>query len=103
MITMEEQIQELIVPTSELAFAVKKDGTFISNFSEMKDGRPDVKPESITTFFEGLIKFIKTCEEPVLVCFAMAEMMTAPLRQAAVKNRMDKMISEIKSKLDNQI
>ena len=84
----------LIVPTQELAFAVKKDGSYISNFSEKRGGVENVDPATIMAYFKGLRKFITECPEKELVAFAFVELLESREVHDCIVKRMEKLQSE---------
>lgn len=77
---MEEKVEQLIIPTREIALAVKKDGTIINNLTGM--GNLDLKP--LLNFFIGLNDFVKNCSEEELVAITV---LLLPNLHNVAKNR----------------
>ena len=79
----------LIVPTQELAFAVKKDGSIISNFTEKRGGVEEVDVKALTAYFKGLHTFIKTCDEKVLMAYAFVDLLESKDIHQEIIKRME--------------
>lgn len=75
----------LIVPTQEIAFAVKKDGSVITNFSE--DG--EFKPVRVLKVFECLNEYLEKCDNSEVSAFALAHIITGPTLQKLILKRME--------------
>lgn len=79
----------LIVPTQELAFAVKKDGSIISNFTEKRGGVEEVDVKAIMAYFKGLNTFLQTCNENVLISYAFVDLIESKDRHQGILKRME--------------
>lgn len=64
---MEENIE--MVPMQDIAFAAKKDGSFIANFNMGGGKSPDV--EAVSALFRAVTKYIKESPEREFVMFSM--------------------------------
>jgi hypothetical protein len=96
---MDNNSEMLIVPTQELIFAVKKDGSIITNFSENRGGGVnEVKAEYFRAYFEGIHKFLKTCSSRELVAYALLELLERDEIHGTIIKRME----EEKSKSDQE-
>lgn len=79
----------LIVPTQDIVFAVKKDGSIISNFTEKRGGGDKVEPSYFLLLFKGLKKFVETCSEHELAAYALVDIVTSNDIQKAIIKRME--------------
>lgn len=66
-----EKENQLIVPTQDIAFAVLKDGSRITNFS---DGGGNPKIEPIMKTFEGIAKYFEEAPEKEFIAASLAWM-----------------------------
>lgn len=64
---MEENIE--MVPMQDIAFAAKKDGSFIANFNE--GGGKSLDVEAVSALFRAVTKYIKESPEREFVMFSM--------------------------------
>lgn len=87
--------QEIIV-TKNIAFAVLDDGTYIANFRRSDGG--GCNPEKIMTFFQGLVKFINECPEDELVPFSLSNVIFDSQIMMSTVNRLEKAKSEREAK-----
>ena len=61
-----EQNEELIIAKSDIAIAVKKDGTFIIN-------TPDV--DTYVALYEGIANYLKTADDMLLVKYLLGDLL----------------------------
>ena len=87
------QEEMLIVPTQELIFAVKKDGSIISNFSEKRGGVEQPNPKAFITFFHGLKHYIRNCPDNELMAYTIAELIESGAVHRIVMDRMENLKS----------
>lgn len=85
----------LIVPTQDIAFAAKKDGSFISNFM---GGGNSIEPQTVRAAFEGVVNYIKNCPEKEFMMFALIYLIEHRDVTCAITSRME----NIKNKKDNE-
>ena len=81
---MDEKL--LIVPTSDIIFAVKKDGSYIANFSQGGG-----VAESNMMLFEALAKYAEECPEKELTAFALSHALLNRLVRDVIMKRMAKL------------
>jgi len=79
----------LIVPTQDIVFAVKKDGSLISNFTEKRGGEDKVNPSYFLLLFKGLKKFVETCSEHELAAYALVDIIMSKDVQKAIIERIE--------------
>ena len=58
------------VLVEDIAFAAKKDGSFIANFSKMGGGKEQPDVEALTNTFSAMVKFIETSPEKEFMMFS---------------------------------
>lgn len=79
----------LIVPTQDIVFAVKKDGSLISNFTEKRGGGDKINPSYFLLLFKGLKKFVETCSERELAAYALTDIIMSSDIHKALIERME--------------
>lgn len=84
---MDEKL--LIVPTSDIVFAVKKDGSYIANFSQGGG-----IAESNMMLFGALAKYAKECPEKELTAFALSHALLNRMVGDAIIIRMEKLAAQ---------
>ena len=88
-------MEQEIIPTQNIAFAVLTDGTHIANFRN-PDGWGN--PENIMKFFQGIVDYIKNCPEEDLAPFALTQIIFDSQIKMVTIDRMEKMKSERESR-----
>ena len=88
-------MEQEIIPTQNIAFAVLTDGTHIANFRK-PDGGGNL--ENITKFFQGIVDYIKNCPEEDLAPFALTQIIFDSQIKMVTIDRMEKMKSERESR-----
>ena len=81
-----EKIEQLIIPTQDIMFAVMKDGSRICNF---RDDNGKVNPIAIVKIFEAIRKEVSTCKEDLVPAFALTTLIELPQLQQAILKRME--------------
>lgn len=74
--------KQLIVPTSEIVFAVKKDGSFIINLGEPKDS---------LAILEGLCKIVDEADKPTLAAFAISWLLASRDIHEAIGKKLEEL------------
>lgn len=89
-------MEQEIIPTQNIAFAVLDDGSYIANFRKPDGGGGT--PEKIMTFFQGVVRYINECPEDELVPFSLTNVIFDSQIKMSTINRLEKAKSERESK-----
>lgn len=89
-------MEQEIIPTQNIAFAVLTDGTYIANFRKPDGGGGN--PENLMKFFQGIVDYIKNCPEEDLIPFALTQIIFDSQIKMVTIDRMEKMKSERESR-----
>lgn len=84
----------LIVPTQDIAFAAKKDGSFIANFSKTGGGKETPDVEALTQTFSAMAKYIETCPEKEFMAFSFIYLIEHRRISDALTRRMENLKTE---------
>lgn len=88
-------MEQEIIPTQNIAFAVLTDGTYIANFRKPDGGG---NPENLVKFFQGIVDYIKNCPEEDLTPFALTQIIFDSQIKMVTIDRMEKMKSKRESR-----
>ena len=88
-------MEQEIIPTQNIAFAVLTDGTYIANFRKQDGGG---NPENLMKFFQGIVDYIKNCPEEDLAPFALTQIIFDSQIKMVTIDRMEKIKSERESR-----
>lgn len=80
-----EQNEEMVIMKSDLAIAVKKDGTFIINNPKMK---------TYVKLYEGIAAYLKTAGEVCVVEFCVGELIGRPA--------INRLISDLEKEIEDR-
>ena len=75
----------LIVPTQDIAFAAKKDGSFISNFMVGET----IDPHVVSAAFKGVVNYIEKCPEKEFMMFSLIYLIEHQDVTRAITRRME--------------
>lgn len=75
-----EQNEEMVIMKSDLAIAVKKDGTFIIN---------NPKLETYVKLYEGIAAYLKTVDEVCVAEFCFGELIGRKAIEILMSNKMN--------------
>ena len=84
----------LIVPTQDIAFAAKKDGSYIANFSKTGGGKETHDVEALTKTFSAMAKYIETCPEKEFMAFSFIYLIEHRRISDALTRRMENIKTE---------
>lgn len=87
--------KNLIVPTQDIAFAAKKDGSFISNFM---GGGETIDPHVVIAAFNSVVNYIKNCSEKEFMMFSVIYLIEYQSVTRAITSRME----NLKNKKENE-
>lgn len=85
------ETENLIIPTSEIAFAVKKDGSVIC----------DDNPKSYLDLWRGLTKHAEAIDAEKMTAFALACALCSENLRFVVAKRLETMASELKKRTES--
>ena len=89
-------MEQEIIPTQNIAFAVLTDGTYIANFRKPDGG--GCNPERMLTYFQGIVKYIKECPEDELAAYSLSQIIFDSNIKMATIDRLEKAKSEREAK-----
>lgn len=89
-------MEQEIIPTQNIVFAVLADGSYIANFRKPDGG--GCIPEKTMTFFQGIVRYINECPEDELISFSLTNVIFDSQIKMSTINRLEKAKSERESK-----